>query len=138
MASRLPLKSIPTLDAILHVEKELLHCLTSNRFKNRKSSGRVATRIKACRNSSPGLNDGGAFQRAQWRRRRRGTKAIKCAVGAAFALSGAHAHPLSQSDGSGFVPTGTADDSEGTEGSPKDWPNASAEMNIAEAKADQF
>jgi hypothetical protein len=27
-------------DAILHVEKELLHCLASNRFNNRKSSTR--------------------------------------------------------------------------------------------------
>jgi hypothetical protein len=30
-------------DAIFHVEKEFLHCQTSNRSKNRKSSARAAT-----------------------------------------------------------------------------------------------
>jgi hypothetical protein len=49
-------------DAILHVEKELLHRHTSNRFKNRKSSTRAATTGKGLPEFL-GLNDGGALQR---------------------------------------------------------------------------
>jgi hypothetical protein len=50
-------------DAILHVEKDLLHRHTPNcRFKNRKSSTRAATTRKGLPEFL-GLNDGGTLQR---------------------------------------------------------------------------
>jgi hypothetical protein len=96
-------------DAILHVEKELLHRHTSNRIKNRYCK-RGGERKRLAGIPHLGLNDGGAFQRTQVAAQAPWHQGHQVRDRGSFALLGAHAHPPSQSDGSGFVPTGMADD----------------------------